>query len=109
MDERLTGKGVLGSGDKERNVDYDFVITTSVVRKPGFPPVQGHSSSIGSVSATDGASLSEGYYQLQDERRAHPGKEQRPRAMDYPRAAITIMDLCLSVRSSYSTNRSSSR
>jgi hypothetical protein len=36
MDERLTGKGVLSSGDKQWNVDYDFVITTSVVRKPGF-------------------------------------------------------------------------
>ena len=64
MDERLTGKGVLSSGDKQWNVDYDFVITTSVVRKSGFPAVQGRSSSIGSVSATDGASLPEGYYQL---------------------------------------------
>lgn len=64
MDERLTGKGVLSSGDKQWNVEYDFVITTSVVRKPGFPAVQGRSSSIGSVSATDGASLAEGCYQL---------------------------------------------
>jgi hypothetical protein len=64
MDERLTGKGVLSSGDKQWNVDYDFVITTSVVPKPGFQAVQGRSSSIGSVSATDGASLPEGYYQL---------------------------------------------
>jgi len=64
MDERLTGNGVLSSGDKQWNVEYDFVITTSVVRKPGFPAVQGRSSSIGSVSATDGASLPEGYYQL---------------------------------------------
>jgi hypothetical protein len=64
MDERLTGKGVLSSGDMQWNVGYDFVITTSVVRKPGFPAVQGRSSSIGSVSATDGASLAEGYYQL---------------------------------------------
>jgi hypothetical protein len=64
MDERLTGKGVLSSGDKQWNVEYDFVITTSVVRKPGFPAVQGRSSSIGSVSATGGASLPEGYYQL---------------------------------------------
>jgi len=64
MDERLTGKGVLSSGDKQWNVEYDFVITTSVVRKPGFPAVQGRSSSIGSVAATDGASLAEGYYQL---------------------------------------------
>ena len=64
MDERLTGKGVLSSGDKQWNVDYDFVVTTSVVRKPGFPAVQGRSSSIGCVSATDGASLPEGYYQL---------------------------------------------
>jgi hypothetical protein len=60
MDERLTGKGVLSSGDKQWNVEYDFVITTSVVRKPGFPAVQGRSSSIGSVAATDGASLAEG-------------------------------------------------
>lgn len=109
MDERLTGKGVLSSGDKQWNVEYDFVITTSVVRKPGFPAVQGRSSSIGSVSATDGASLAEGYYQLRTGRRAHPGKEQRPRAMDYPRAAITIMDLCLPARSSSSTNRFCSR
>lgn len=64
MDERLTGKGVLSSGDTQWNVDYDFVINTSVVRKPGFPAVQGRSSSIGTVSATDGASLPEGYYQL---------------------------------------------
>jgi hypothetical protein len=64
MDERLTGKGVLSSGDKQWNVEYDFVITTSVVRKPGFPAVQGRSLSIGSVSATDGASLPEGFYQL---------------------------------------------
>jgi hypothetical protein len=64
MDERLTGKGVLSSGDKQWNVEYDFVITTSVVLKPGFPAVQGRSSSIGSVLATDGASLAEGYYQL---------------------------------------------
>jgi hypothetical protein len=49
MDERLTGNGVLSSGDKQWNVEYDFVITTSVVRKPGFPAVQGRSSSIGSV------------------------------------------------------------
>lgn len=64
MDERLTGKGVLSSGDKQWNVDYDFMITTSVVRKPAFPAVQGRSSSIGSVSTSDGASLPEGYYQL---------------------------------------------
>jgi hypothetical protein len=64
MDERLTGKGVLSSGDKQWNVEHDFVITTTVVRKPGFPAVQGRSSSIGSVSATDGAFLAEGYYQL---------------------------------------------
>jgi hypothetical protein len=64
MDERLTGKGVLSNGDKQWNVDYDFMITTSVVRKPGFPAVQGHSSSIGTVSVTDGAPLPEGYYQL---------------------------------------------
>ena len=64
MDERLTGKGVLSSGDKQWNVEYNFVITTSIVRKPGFSAVQGRSSSIGSVSATDGASLAEGYYQL---------------------------------------------
>jgi hypothetical protein len=44
MDRRLTGKGVLSSGDKQWDVDYDFVITTSVVRKPGFPAVQGRSS-----------------------------------------------------------------
>jgi hypothetical protein len=64
MDERLTGMGVLSSGDKQWNVEYDFLITTSVVRKPGFPAVQGRSTSIGSVSATDGACLPEGYYQL---------------------------------------------
>jgi hypothetical protein len=40
------------------------VITTSIVRKPGFPAVQGRSSSIGTVSATDAASIPEGYYQL---------------------------------------------
>jgi hypothetical protein len=64
MNERLTGKGVLSSGDKQWNVEYVFVITTSVVHKPGFPALQGRSSSIGSVSATNGASLPEGYYQL---------------------------------------------
>ena len=64
MEERLTGKGVLSSGDKHWSVDYDFVIHTSIVRKPGFPAVQGRNSSIGTVSATDGASIPEGYYQL---------------------------------------------
>jgi len=64
MEERLTGKGVLSTDDKHWSVDYEFVITTSIVRKPGFPAVQGRSSSIGSVSATDGAPLPEGYYQL---------------------------------------------
>jgi|GEM_PF-7123626 hypothetical protein len=64
MEERLTGKGVLSAGDKQWSVDYDFVITTSIVRKPGFPAVQGRSSSIGSVSSIDGMPLPEGYYQL---------------------------------------------
>ena len=64
IEERLTGNGVLSSGDNHWSADYDFVITTSIVRKPSFPAVQGRSSSIGSVLATDGASLPEGYYQL---------------------------------------------
>jgi hypothetical protein len=64
MEERLTGKGVLSAGDKQWSVDYDFVITTSIVRKPGFPAVQGRSSSIGVVSSTNGVPLPEGYYQL---------------------------------------------
>jgi len=64
MQERLTGKGVLTNGDQKWNVDYDFMITTSVIRKPSLPAVQGHSTSMGSVSATDGSLLPDGYYQL---------------------------------------------
>ena len=64
MEERLTGKGVLTNGNQKWNVDYDFVITTELITRHGFPPVSGHSTSIGSVTAAGGARLPDGYYQL---------------------------------------------
>jgi hypothetical protein len=66
--DTVTGKGMLSSGDMQWSVDYDFVIVTSILRKPGFPAVQGRSSSIGFVSATDGAALPLRLLPAQDQR-----------------------------------------
>ena len=70
MNERIEGKGLLRSIRPpivEFDVVYQFDIVTAVVRRPGFPPVAGHSHSKGTVRAVNGQFIPEGIHQLEAE------------------------------------------
>ena len=67
MQEELKGKGILRRIDLEPAewaVEYHFSIVTTLLRKPGFPPVAARADGRGTVSAQDRSRIPEGHYQL---------------------------------------------
>ena len=67
MHEELEGTGTLRRIElppAEWRVRYRFDIETKVVERPGFPRVEAHSSSRGTVIAMSGEDIPVGIYQL---------------------------------------------
>jgi hypothetical protein len=67
MRQVLEGEGTLRTTTgtpAEWQVQYRFVIDTNLVIRPGFKPAIGKSHPQGTVTAINGDSLPEGYYQL---------------------------------------------
>jgi hypothetical protein len=67
MPEELEGKGILRRLElptEEWQVDYRFAIATAIRQRAGFPRVAARRYSSGTVSASDGKVIPEGYYEL---------------------------------------------
>jgi hypothetical protein len=64
--DRFEGSGSLQpeGGDASWPVEFSFVVRRTMVTRPGLPPAQGSATGRGTVSASDGTNLPDGFYRL---------------------------------------------